>query len=440
MRTPEWLEESRVLPLATYGAAVGVVVAVYFTTGLVERDPSTWEWAAMVAAGVPAAFLLHFSLVGLVTYFVFLPSVKRDGHIFSAVHGTYLIHPLTTACVLALFALCVYAESLWAWVVWGLLALLYLVQTAVILNHLAGDSSAEKNGGTRPNRPLLLLQLLFGGELVMAVTGAKSLAPWQLGTLPDDTWIVDVRTHTEFTWNRMQAAENYPWGMGVVEAARDRPKDRPVLVTCISGHRSPPVAMMLRKLGFTTVYHLKWGLLYHILLERGRKDTGPFRLTRAQRDPHRRGEDLRTITHGYVTAAFLCLIAGPLEQVYFPHDVWPVLQVAGAAFGLIGLGLGVLSFVQLGRNFRVYAAPRRSGTLITTGLYAWVRHPMYTGVILGLGGYALIFGSVAAGCCWLACSILYLVKAVKEERILADRFPEYEEYRKKTWRFLPFVH
>ena len=65
---------------------------------------------------------------------------------------------------------------------------------------------------------------------------------------------------------------------------------------------------------------------------------------------------------------------------------------------------------------------------------------MYTGIILGTGGYILLFGSFLLAPAWLCLTILYLIKAVKEEQILSDRFPEYEEYRRRTWRFLPYVH
>ena len=122
------------------------------------------------------------------------------------------------------------------------------------------------------SKSLLLLNLIVGGEIVTVAAGAKPLQPWSLGRLPEDTWIVDVRTKPEFHWNRLQAAENYPWGAGVIEAAKNIPKDRPVLVTCFSGHRSPAVAVMMRRLGFKTVYNLNWGILYLLLLERGQKE------------------------------------------------------------------------------------------------------------------------------------------------------------------------
>jgi protein-S-isoprenylcysteine O-methyltransferase Ste14 len=128
-----------------------------------------------------------------------------------------------------------------------------------------------------------------------------------------------------------------------------------------------------------------------------------------------------------------------LEQALGAAKVSEAQQIVGAALGIGGLLIGFLSFRALGRNFRVFAAPRRSGTLITSGVYSKVRHPMYTAVIASLGGYALYFGSLWAAPFWLGCTILYIVKAVKEERLLAEHYPEYEDYRRRSWRFVPFI-
>jgi len=424
----------------TYVTALAVLILTGLDTGFSGRDLSAYEEILALAAAIPAGFLLVFSAFGLISYFIFIPSISHDGHLFSQVHGTHLIHPLTTSIVLGLAAFCIYTGSVAAWATWAVLLALYLLQTALILRRVSEEHLANGLGGPGSGKSLLLLNLILGGELVTVAAGAKPLPPWRLDTLPEDTWIVDVRTKPEFHWNRLEAAENYPWGAGVIEAAKDIPRERPVLVTCFSGHRSPAVAVMLRRLGFKTVYNLNWGILYLILIERGRKRTGPFSLTRPHRDPHRRGEDFTGISVGYITFAILMLISAPLEQSLTPRNVSEAQQIIGAILGLGGLLIGFLSFRALGRNFRVFAAPRRSGTLITRGVYSKVRHPMYTAVIMSLGGYALSFGSLWAVPFLLGCTILYIIKAVKEERLLAEHYPEYEDYRKRSWRLVPFIY
>jgi len=393
-----------------------------------------------LAAAIPAGFLLVFSLSGLIAYFLFMPSVKHDGHIFSRVHGTHLIHPLTTAVVLGLLALSILTGSVWGGMAWVVLLVVFVLQTVLILKWIAREhlmnGSDQQGAGTL----LLVLHLILGGELVTVAAGARPLAPWRLSNLPGDTWVVDVRTKAEFHWNRMQAAENFPWGAGIAEASRNHPKDRPVLVTCLSGHRSPTVALMLTRLGFKTVYNLNWGLLYLILLEKGKQNKGPFSLTRPHRDINRRGTDLRGISYGYITFAILTLICAPVENMVFSTPVTVIHQLVGGIFGLGGLLMGVLSFRALGRNFRVFAAPRRSGTLVKTGVYAWVRHPMYTGVVMGLFGYAIAWDAMLSLFLVLGCAIFYVVKGVKEERLLREKYPDYDAYTQHTWRFIPYVY
>lgn len=430
----------RFLTIFAYLAAAAVIAVGGLTTGFAARDLSSVEIVLMVVVVVPAAFLLIFSLFGLISYFVFIPSVAKDGHLFARVHATQMLHPLITALVLGLLALCIYAGQVVVWIAWAVLLAIYLFQTALIVGRVRTEHLVNGIAGNGKDLGFLLLNLIVGGEVVTLAGGARPLPPWRLHTLPPDTWIVDVRTKPEFYWNRMTAAENYPWGAGLIEAAKEKALDRPVLVTCLSGHRSPAAAVMLRRLGFKTVYNLNWGILYLIVLERGRKNEGPFSLTRAHRDPHRRGEDLKGITVGYVALQGLMLIGAPLEGLLLERSVSTIQTLIGALLGIMGLALAILSFHALGRNFRVYMAPRRSGTLVTRGVYRLIRHPMYTGVIVGFLGYLLLFGSIFLFPLWLAMTILYLIKSVKEEAALADKFPAYEDYCRSSWKFIPYVY
>jgi protein-S-isoprenylcysteine O-methyltransferase Ste14/rhodanese-related sulfurtransferase len=432
------LAEGSTLTVITYvTAAVGA--AICFSTGSAVGDPGIARFTLALALAVPAGFLLVFSAFGLIAYFLFIPSISNDAHIFARVHAGQLVHPLTTAVVLGLLAVALYIESLPGLIAWVALLGVYSFQTALMVSRIRSELAG--NGLAVPGSSFifLLLNLILGGELVTIAAGAKPLPPWRLHLLPEDTWIVDIRTKPEFKWNRMQAAENYPWGAGLTEAADSRPKDRPVLVTCLSGHRSPAFTIMLRRLGFTTVYNLNWGILYLILLEKGRKTTGPFSLTRSQRDANMRGEDFRGISIGYISMALLVLVCAPLERVFWPEEIPLVQQVLALVIGLGGLVLGILSYLALGRNFRVFAAPRRSGALITTGVYSKVRHPMYTAVVMAIGGYALYFGSIISIPFWLGCTIFYVIKAFKEEPLLLAHYPDYEEYKRRTWMFVPYV-
>ncbi len=134
------------------------------------------------------------------------------------------------------------------------------------------------------------------------------------------------------------------------------------------------------------------------------------------------------------------LIAAPLEFFLRPASRSGVRMALGAVAAAAGLAVATLSYKALGKNFRVFAAPKKDGKPITTGVYSKVRHPMYTGAILMMGGWVLLFGSLWSVPLGVAFSALYFIKSIKEERILANHFPEYGDYRKHTWKFLPYIY
>ncbi len=104
--------------------------------------------------------------------------------------------------------------------------------------------------------------------------------------------------------------------------------------------------------------------------------------------------------------------------------------------GVVGLVLGA---AHLGSSLTPTPVPRSDGVLQTSGVYRWVRHPIYTAVL------AIVVSMAVGRQSWLALSVgaatvaFFSVKARWEERRLADRYPEYEAYRSRTGRFLPRI-
>jgi protein-S-isoprenylcysteine O-methyltransferase Ste14 len=122
---------------------------------------------------------------------------------------------------------------------------------------------------------------------------------------------------------------------------------------------------------------------------------------------------------------------------YQVGDDQPLLLVASSALILIGLIVSIVSLNTLDQCFGMF--PEARG-LVTVGPYHYIRHPLYLGeIITGLG---LVIGTA-----WLPLVGLFIVfvvcqylRAGLEERALAEVFPEYEEYRRQTWRIIPFVY
>lgn len=109
-------------------------------------------------------------------------------------------------------------------------------------------------------------------------------------------------------------------------------------------------------------------------------------------------------------------------------------------FSAIGgiLGLITLFYNRIG-NFRVYPELKPGFKLITNGPYNYIRHPMYTSVILSVLGTAIYLNDPLnyLGLCMAVIAVI--LKALKEEHLIAEEYSEYKEYISRTTRFIPFV-
>ena len=143
-----------------------------------------------------------------------------------------------------------------------------------------------------------------------------------------------------------------------------------------------------------------------------------------------------------VEAFFLAwLVLMPLDAARFHWSQMPGrLQVAGAALLLCSFYLFFLTFREnpyLSPAVRIQ--PERGQTVISTGPYRYVRHPMYAGVIPFIVGTTLLLGS------WYGLLGLILVagiafRAVREERVLRLELPGYETYMARVkYRLIPYV-
>lgn len=120
--------------------------------------------------------------------------------------------------------------------------------------------------------------------------------------------------------------------------------------------------------------------------------------------------------------------------------LWPVgtiaLVVAGALIAA-GLLLAVLGVRGLGTALTASPVPKGGSSLVTSGVYSRVRHPIYTGLLTGGLGLVAIGASVWHLVLWVALLVLLSAKARWEERMLAATHPDYAAYASRTGRFLP---
>ena len=115
------------------------------------------------------------------------------------------------------------------------------------------------------------------------------------------------------------------------------------------------------------------------------------------------------------------------------------LLAAAATMIVAAVVLGPAGALRLGAGLTASPLPSDAARLRTTGEYAYVRHPIYTALLLGGVGVVLISARPARIWVWLALLALRWSRTILEERALTARFPDYPAYAAHTPRVLPHV-
>jgi protein-S-isoprenylcysteine O-methyltransferase Ste14 len=115
-------------------------------------------------------------------------------------------------------------------------------------------------------------------------------------------------------------------------------------------------------------------------------------------------------------------------------------QGIGVALTLLGAALTVWGLLSLGDALTPYPRPRDGATLHREGAYRLVRHPIYSGILLGAFGWALWWLSAYGALCALLLAVFIDRKARREEQWLRNKYPEYADYARRVKRFLPGLY
>lgn len=120
-------------------------------------------------------------------------------------------------------------------------------------------------------------------------------------------------------------------------------------------------------------------------------------------------------------------------RIYFPVFMFWI----GVGSLVIGAFIVIGSVLQLNVNLSPFPSPLPKSKLIVSGIYKYIRHPIYTGIFMGFIGFSIIADSGYKLLISAILLLLFYFKSIYEEKRLMLVFPDYDLYRQKTGRFFP---
>jgi protein-S-isoprenylcysteine O-methyltransferase Ste14 len=124
--------------------------------------------------------------------------------------------------------------------------------------------------------------------------------------------------------------------------------------------------------------------------------------------------------------------------VMFPRrELSLALEMTSTVMSLIGTAGAVAALAQLGRSFSIMAETRQ---LVTTGIYRFVRHPLYLTEEIAIIGLFIQFASVWTAFLCAAHIVIQLRRMYNEEMVLTAKFREYTAYQQTTARLIPGIY
>ena len=148
--------------------------------------------------------------------------------------------------------------------------------------------------------------------------------------------------------------------------------------------------------------------------------------------------NLATAFTGFTLLGSKYFTTGWLAIRILPDRSW--IEFGGVLLTALGCGFAIWARVTIGANWSGQATVKRGHELITTGPYAFARHPIYTGLLAGALGSALVIGELRCALGMLLILLALLIKMSQEEKLMTQVFPDaYPKYRAHVKALIPGV-
>lgn len=126
------------------------------------------------------------------------------------------------------------------------------------------------------------------------------------------------------------------------------------------------------------------------------------------------------------------LALSPLER----YGLWCV----AAVLGLFALTLVVKGLLDLGHSLTPLPHPKDDGQLVRSGIYRFVRHPLYSGLVAAGFSWALYKVSLSHLVGTVLLFVFFNAKAICEETWLLQKYPDYADYQQQVKRLIPWLY
>lgn len=150
---------------------------------------------------------------------------------------------------------------------------------------------------------------------------------------------------------------------------------------------------------------------------------------------------MNTRMRGYLLVALQFGLLLPIfllpRSDHWLAPMW-MMQVA-YLLQVIGIGVLAAGLVTLGKSLTAHPEPLAKAELKTGGIYALVRHPIYTGILFSAWGQSISSQSVNVGFLCVLLTALLMVKSRFEEALLREKFSGYLDYQRRVGRLIPLV-
>ena len=141
----------------------------------------------------------------------------------------------------------------------------------------------------------------------------------------------------------------------------------------------------------------------------------------------------------YVAVQFLLFALYFIDWGLLALDLPSWVTYPSLVLGIVGILIIIWGILSMNDSLSPFPSPKNDSNLVSTGIYGYVRHPIYSGILLSLVAFGLYTFSLFKILIVLLLALVLYFKSSLEEKLLLQRYEEYSAYKKKTGRFFPKI-